>query len=265
MSPISRILSIAILLVANIFNLGCANAKTISSPDTYFEAPANKKAALATANGKVKELRSLILDDGVQPDIRGKNDLTLLSIAILTNNKNTFNELIKLGAIGDPNGKTAGQSMYNATLVRSDYWLKKLHKAGASLDGFGGGDRLIIQAMKSKIKGRLDYYLDNGADINAESNLGGNIALTAAMTHRFDLANILIDKGADPLTMNKLGGTIGYYAESVTQLSTWRSSGKFEEERLQLIDKLKAANFPFPALEPKQAIILNNKGQWPSK
>ena len=77
-----------------------------------------------------------------------------------------FGLLIESGIIGDPEGKAAGQSMYNATMVSSGFWLQHLCEAGASLRE---GNRLIVQAMNGRIKGRLD----NGVDIDGKSNLGG--------------------------------------------------------------------------------------------
>ena len=81
-------------------------------------------------------------------------------------NPQCFGLLIELGIIGDPEGKAAGQSMYNATMVSSGFWLQHLCEAGASLRE---GNRLIVQAMNGRIKGRLD----NGVDIDGKSNLGG--------------------------------------------------------------------------------------------
>ena len=50
--------------------------------------------------------------------------------------------------------------------VSSGFWLQHLCEAGASLRE---GNRLIVQAMNGRIKGRLD----NGVDIDGKSNLGG--------------------------------------------------------------------------------------------
>lgn len=237
----------------------------MQSPEDFFDSPTAKKIATAIAAGEAGRVKTLLGTTEVPADLLGKNGLTFLSIAILSKRKDAFETLIELGAIGDPAGKAAGHSMYNATMVSNDYWLKRLHESGASLDGFGGGNRLIVQAMNSRIKGRLDYYLDNGANVDGKSNLGGTAALTAAKTHQFETVNHLLDHGASIWSMDDSGHTIGYHVEAVAKLPTWKIGGPYDEQRIKVLKRLTAAGFPFPAHTPKNGLALKKSLQWPPK
>ena len=245
--------------------LSLTQGKTMQGPEENFDSPAAKKIAAAIAAGEAGRVKTLLTTTDVQPDLIGKNGLTFLSIAILANRKEAFETLIELGAVGDPEGKAAGHTMYNATMVSNISWLQGLLKAGASLDGFGGGNRLIVQAMNSRIKGRLDYYLDNGANIDGESNLGGTAALTAARNQQFETVNDLLDRGASIWAMDKLGGTIGYHAAAAGKLPTWKVGGPHDKQRVRILDRLKKAGFPSPAPAPKVGIELKKNLQWPPK
>ena len=237
----------------------------MQGPEEYFDSPAAKKIAAAITAGEAGRVKTLLTTTDVKPDLLGKNGLTFLSIAILSKRKDVFETLIESGSIGDPAGKSAGHSMYNATMVKNDYWLKRLHESGASLDNSGGGNRLIVQAMNSGIKGRLDYYLDNGANVDGKSNLGGTAALVAARNHHFDIVNHLLDHGASIWVMDDLGHTIGYHVEAVAKLPTWKVGGPHDKQRIKVLDRLKTAGYPFPAPAPKEGVALKNNLQWPPK
>ena len=235
----------------------------MSGPDAYFDEPELKRLAIAVAEGKSSKIKLILSQGTVAPSALGRDGTTLLTIAILSNQREAFEMLLKAGAIGEPTGKTAGESMYTATLADSDYWLKRLIESGADLNNFGGGNLLIVQAMKSRLPGRLQIYLDSGANLEATTNLGGTIALESARIGRFDVTNLLLDRGASIWAIDKIGTTIGYRAEAAAKVPTWDVKKPMEKQRHLLVEKLMSAGFPQPAPTLDEAINLKQEGNWP--
>ncbi len=235
----------------------------MSGPDAYFETANEKQLASAIAAGDRNAVRTLLAGGDVDPATIGRDATTFLSIAILAKQKDVFEQLLQAGALGDPRGKTAGESMYIATLTDDIYWLKRLLEAGADPNNFGGGNLLIVQAMNSRLDGRLDFYLEQDIDLEAKTNLGGTIALEAARLSRFDLTNQFLALGASPWVVDDLGTTIGYRAEATAKVPAWDKNSKMEVARRKLLATLHEQGFPDPAPMPDEALAMVEQGHWP--
>lgn len=235
----------------------------MTGPDDYFDRPPDKRMARAIADGDVATAEQLIRNGQVQPLTVGRDQINWLIIAIISQQRGGIEKLLQLGALGPPRGPIAGQALYTATIQDDLVWLKQLHAAGADLNNYGGGDLLLATAMNTQNRATLDFYLAHGADINMPTNVEGSVALTAAIEHHFDLANELLDRGASPWIMDKLGTTLGYAAEHAAQVPSWDQRSQMNRERLVLLQRLHAIGLADPAPSPDQGCALRTKGAWP--
>ncbi|WP_243370225.1 hypothetical protein [Microvirga solisilvae] len=245
--------------------LGLAGSASASGPDMYFDAPADKQMAVAVASGDLATMTSLLSSKAVDPLTMGRKTTSWIEIAVIADQRAAFDTLVKWGALGEPKGKIAGQAMYSATIKGSIRWLERLHKAGASLDNFGGGDLLIVQALDTRNDAVLDFYIRNGADLNMPAMAGGSVALSAAMTRRFDMVLKFLDLGSSPWVMDSLGSTLGSIAERAARVPAWDHSSRMNQHRLELLQRLHAIGFPDPAPTAEEGRALRQKKQWPPK
>lgn len=235
----------------------------MAGPNDYFDAPQDKRMALAIAKGDTATVEQLLDSEAVDPQKVGRDATSWLIVAIAAAQKESLETLLRHDALGNPNGPIAGQALYSATLLDDLYWLKRLHKAGANLNNYGGGDLLLVAAMNTRNEETLDFYLQHKADLNMPTNLKGSVALSAARVQRFDLVNKFLDLNASPWVMDSLGSTLGYAAEKVAKLPSWNRESEMERERLLLLARLHAIGFPQPAPTPDQGDQLRKAHRWP--
>lgn len=239
-----------------------ARAKS-PGPDMYFDAEADKRMARAVAAGELTTIRSLIMTGAVSPVQVGRDATGWLVIAIAARQKQALDALLELGALGPPKGKIAGQALYAATLLDDIYWLKRLKTAGADLNNYGGGDLLLEVAIDTRSERVLQFYLDNGADLDSPTTTRGSVALSAAQARRFDMVNRLLDLGASPWVMDALGATLGLAAERAARVPAWDARSDMERERRRLLDRLHAIGFPQPAPTADEGHELRRAASWP--
>jgi uncharacterized protein len=232
-------------------------------PDDYFEKPEEKLFAKAIANGDEKAIDDILLNGNVDLATLGKNSLTFLTIAIHTKQRKAFALILKRGALGKPASKTAGQSIYTATLTEDEFWLRALLQAGADPNNYGGGNLLAVHALNSRIPGRLELYMGVGIDLEAKSVFGGTLAIESARLSRFDVTNQILKRGASIWAIDGHGITIGFKAEEAGRIPGWRKGTSLDLEREKLLHDLREAGFPDPAPLPEQALQLLAAGNWP--
>lgn len=241
------------------------HAVSAAGPDMYFDSPADKQMAIAVASGDIATMTAILSSKAVEPQAIGRKVTSWIEIAVIADQRRAFDTLVTWDALGPAKGKIAGQAMYSATVKGSIRWLERLKAAGASLDNYGGGDLLIIQALDTRNEAVLDFYIRNGADLNMPSQTGGSIALSAAMTRRFDMALKFLDLGASPWVMDSLGSTLGSIAERAARVPAWDHSSRMNQHRLELLRRLHAIGFPDPAPTAEEGLALRQKKQWPPK
>jgi ankyrin repeat protein len=232
-------------------------------PEDYFDTPADREMAAAVARGDSESVDRLIVSGAVDPLSTGRRSMTWLAIAIAAEQSTVFEQLLEHGALGPGDGPVAGTAMYTAILKGGARWLRRLLNAGASPDGRGGGDRLLVIAMQAENDEAFDALLQAGADPDAETKLGGNAALSAAYLERFDLANRLLDAGASPWVMDDLGATLGFVAEDSASTPGWVQGSPSDAARRRLLRRLQTVGFPSPAPTPPVGRNLRETGAWP--
>lgn len=234
----------------------------MASPSDYFDSQAEKRVADAVAAGDLDTVRAGLSGGQVAPDAAGRENLGFLQIAIEADQRAVFDLLIEAGAVGNPKAAATGHAMYQATVDSDDYYLRRLHEAGASLDNKGAGELLLLSAGRSQIPGRLEYYIQNGADLDGKTNFGGTAALSLATTADYDGVLALLDAGASPWATTPNGQTIGFWLERVASKPAWKPRPETIAKRERIVAKLRAAGVPYPPPPPAQVKSQIEQGAW---
>lgn len=131
------------------------------------------KMLKAAWDGRLMEVLAL-LEEGVDPNIKGPNGITALSLATQNNHKRIIKKLLEKGA--DPNigDDKAG-------------WFPLMW---AAYNGFN--DTMLL-------------LLENGADVNLKNQFNETALLHAAFEGRDEAVRILLDHGADYTATNDKG------------------------------------------------------------
>jgi len=99
--------------------------------------------------------------------------------------------------------------LHTAVLSNNPAIVQQHIEAGSDLnvkDPFGGSSPLITAAIFDK-KDMAELLLDAGADINFQNNDGSTALISAAFFGRPEIVQLLLERGADKSIKNKYGAT----------------------------------------------------------
>ena len=118
----------------------------------------------------------------------------------------------------------------------------------------------LVQATMDQSESRVRALVAAGADLNEADRKQQTALLIAAKTDQFEIAEILIDAGANVMAASRFGWTVGYAAET-----SRIAGGPDAEARLRVLAKLRAEGFPFPSPHPDQVKAMLAAGTWPPR
>jgi ankyrin repeat protein len=168
---------------------------------------------LAAANGNGEIVRQL-LQAGADPDAGMSEGETALMTAARTGKAEVVKHLLAHGAnvnARTPRGQTAlmwAAARNNATVVRAlveagaDLRIRTDNPTSARLAVFTSppptGFTALLFAVRAGSIEAVKALLDLGADVNDELSGGESALLVAAANAHWELASVLLDRGADP-------------------------------------------------------------------
>ncbi|CAD0334670.1 ankyrin repeat domain-containing protein [Xanthomonas hortorum] len=182
MSNFLRVLLLSVLLA-------CAGCGGLSLPATaqqsayplhsYFPDPKAQALALAAEYGNVKEVRRLMKEEHVDPDVIFSTDgYPLLMWPIMTHNPEGLRAMLENGA--DPNARKL-HPQQNTTRFKGRY-----------------KDNAMVWAAKQEDPIYLKLLLDHGGDPNARNSNGETLLLQAFLTqNQWENVKLLVERGAD--------------------------------------------------------------------
>ncbi len=147
------------------------------------------------------------------------------------------------------------------------FWLLVMCGLATACTGQGNGQTgseqkmdPVILAVVERDHDALDRALAQGGNPNAKDDRGETALLVASSSDQYRMSLRLLHAGADIWAADDLGLTPAGYAINQIRLLP----GTPEElARLQFIEELKAAGYPWPPPKPEQVEAMVAQHQWP--
>jgi hypothetical protein len=230
----SRLIRLLMLLLLAATLAGCDLPPT-GDPSTssayaiehFFKDPGAQALGIAAEHGNVAEVRRLMQQEHVDPDVMFASDgsgMPLLAWPIYTRNPDGLKAMLENGA--DPNarvlhpaqdterfkGRYRNNAMVYAARNENPIYLKLLLEHGGNPDTRNSnGETLLFQAFIWHNQWQnVQLLVEHGADVNAMTQ-GRPILDTYSMEGNFEAAYWLLEHGADPKALDRRDGTAHRY------------------------------------------------------
>lgn len=259
-----------VLLAAASLMTGCADAKRCFIAGTKL--PERAAVLAKVGNGQSgRELMTAVFDgdatvaarmlaaDRRLADTSGGMLGDLISVAVANCDKPMVETLLKAGVPAD--GPTGRYPPLMLALRATEPWYAEtLLKAGASANSRKDQpSRPLDNAIEIGSAGAVRLLLDHGARLDERDLTGATPLQTALDTHRFAIAELLIQRGADPWAADNSGGTLGWSVSRPSLAQTAEDNAA----HARLAARLPAMGWPSPAPAPIAVRELIAAGKWP--
>lgn len=114
----------------------------------------------------------------------------------------------------------------------------------------------LIDAVYDTSRKGVERLIAQGADLEVTKSDGSTPLLLAVETDQFDIAEKLINAGANIFAVSGFGDSVGYAVEN---------SNVNSEARERVLKLLESKGFPFPAAHRTEVIKMVETGKWPPK
>ncbi|WP_235082282.1 ankyrin repeat domain-containing protein [Serratia rubidaea] len=244
-------IGIAAVFCGLILLAGCNGMKKIE-PEDYFT---GQQLILAKAiqAGDLERVKQLAPETDLNTP--GEQDLTILYFAL---NETYYNNnprprlqivttLVKAGA--DPLQPQSDGMASPAEMVAmgdKDLWLQALLDGGLSANAKNKqwGTAIIFDTLRAKNTATLAILIEHGVNINSRNSLEETPLMAAFLSNRFEHVNYLLDHGADPNPVNKLGWVFASLVQDSIKDS--RPETEYHQNCLRLRDKMIALGVKWP-------------------
>ena len=126
-----------------------------------------------------------------------------------------------------------------------------------------GGQKMEYKTLNEAVmhgdREAVARMIAEGFDVEVRNYRGTTPFLTAAETDQHIIAEMLLDAGADPFTMDSLYIS----AARGIELSNMSPDTQKGQARLRIIEKMKAAGVPWPPPPSKEFPQAFEDGRWP--
>ncbi len=226
-----------------------------------FFAPDYQPLAKAVRQGNLTNIDDE-LSRGLDVNVVGKEDMTLLMWAIVNKNKVSLAHLLKKGA--NPNFKDSqGTQPVGLAAGMDDIdYLRILLDNGGDPNSEDRGKKALITTVFALTKDHTYLLLDKGADINARKPDGGKATAVIILANTNQFADVVkfIARGADIRLTNEYGSNLPYAVQSATpnpgkDAYTWQLKAK-----QMLVER--GINFPVPHPWETEATWQPIRRQW---
>ena len=218
---------------------------------------AGRETMSAVLKGDVDEVRRRLRADPALKTTRGGPNGDLLSLAIARCDKPMVAALLDLGV--PPDGASDAVPLSLALRATDPSFATQILQAGASPQR-----REAYWPLKAAIGlnslGAIRLLLQHGAKVDDHDATGATPLRLAVEQQNFRIADLLLEKGADPWTVGGNGETVG------TVLAGPMRPGEPEEQaaRPRVLEALKKAGWRIPGgPDAKQTRRLVLTGAWP--
>ena len=178
--------------------------KKMKSQD-YFDSAIQYKLADAVTVGNAKKIKSYI-NQGADANYMGNEDMTPLMWAFVKQSYNGMLGLLESGA--DPNLRTGSISpLETAAMMEDSKYLNALLQFGGNVNEVMDetGRTIIFKAVLHERKDNVLLLIENGANINRQSNAGESLLSYAISIDSYEIAWMLLKQGTDPKLEDRWG------------------------------------------------------------
>jgi len=212
------------------------------------------KAAYAISSDNTDKLTKIL------PKIENIDELgidehyTLLMYAVKKEASKSVKLLLKKGAnpkvLGTDTNDNQFSAIYLAVTVKDTTSLKILLDYGISPDHKDKNRAIIFDAIAWLNRNAVNLLLEYGADVNQTTELEVSVLQHALIRIEYDLAEVLIEKGANVHHIDKLGRSESYEVQK--SLEKWEKDSDEYLEIKNIQDMMKQRGVKFPVLAPKE-------------
>lgn len=185
----------------------------------------------------------------------------LLTIAVTRCDADLVRALLGLGA--SPNGADYGRPLATALRTRTPEMAALLLDAGADPDPVvKGGEDVLDSVMAYGGVGAMEMLLRHGLDPNREGPNGGDTPLwTAIATEQYEIAHLLMDRGASPWIIDGTGASAAWTLARGGPIVF----GGDEQSGLhaKLVERAKLPGVPWPPPDQQEMRRMVLAGEWP--
>lgn len=121
----------------------------------------------------------------------------------------------------------------------------------------------LLSAVQYRNIGEVERLIASGADLNVQNERMATPLILAITTDQYEIAEVLIDAGADIFAYDKFGITAGNMIEQWNP--TLPSESSEARAREHVLRKLTEKGFPFPAPSREETLEMVAEGTWPPK
>jgi len=207
---------------------GARKSSTVSTKGLIDHSESDRNAQDATRDTRLHqavlrgdtETVSRLLTEGANPNATDKQGASPAFLALQRNDNRTLALLLQYGA--DPNftNRTAGGhvKVYSPGVRWTNLDEQPLNCPTQPLEGglfqFYEGKSLLELAISNVSISQVDTLIAAGANLDAEDCYGNTPLRTAIVLGRFEIANRLLEAGADPTITNRWAASLLETAES---------------------------------------------------
>lgn len=202
-------------------------------------------------------VRRLLRTDPALAGVSARKAVDPLTVAVAMCDRGLVDTLLDAGAAPDGPNKEAPLSL--AIRATEPWFAARLLEAGASADPVRADFMPLDAAIALNSSGAVRLLLDHGANVNFAGRLGDRPLHAAIDMERYRLAELLLDRGADPWAIDAGGASLGH---AVAQPLT-RPDAAEDQARQRLQAKVRALGWPDPAPTHREIRALALQGAWP--
>lgn len=167
--------------------------------DFPFDDPDAVALASAARHGNAYAIRTQV-QEGADPDARGRDGVNLLQFSILAGSLAGFEELLDCGADPEAEGFNGTTALHTAALADDPSYLQLMLEQGADPDARNrrNGETPLAIAVSPRTSAQFSLLLDAGADPDASDTEGYTPLHRAAMINAGAHVLALLEAGASP-------------------------------------------------------------------
>ena len=245
----------------------------VKTPDHYFDSPVLELVQAALRHN-VEAVRAATEENPpANPNFVGREQMTPLIYAVLSQNQDAIKILLKAGADATALVPQTGSAIGIAVRLEDTDALKTLLDNGVSAHSLQGKEPLSWDAARQQNRAALELLFGHGLSIEARNGRGETLLIDVLSVNDLDLADWLIDKGANVRVLDCFFVSAARFLSDAVQASAPNNPKLPHFLKLKAKFEERGVHFPVPSspelkkrtgrpkLSVEEAAALNEQGE----